>query len=305
MLELKLRKSHGTAFQDFLGEFMGRIYPGDFVPIRAHGRLGDGGMDGYHKSTDTLYQCYGARNGAVVDVASVREKMVEDFYTARRTTPQMRKWMFTHNLIDLPRPMYDTLREIDVIAAQHGIESGFFDIHMFGSLLPRLSEDDLEDLIGIRVFNDADRDRLPETVSNIFAGIVAAMDQKLPDPSEIGEVPLDKMDYNLIPTRWRNNLTLFYSYSPIVTEILAAYPEELATETIPAYLRSEYKKLKAQGNDAGSILKHLHEGLAGYVNESDGRHEASMAILATMFESCIIFEDKEDILVPELVDDPA
>ncbi|MDK4724934.1 ABC-three component system protein [Rhizobium phaseoli] len=305
MLELRLRKSHGTAFQDFLGDFLGRIYPGDFVAVRAQGSLGDGGMDGYLNSTDTLYQCYGARNGAVADVKTVCRKMVEDFHTARLTTPRMRRWMFTHNLLDMPRQMVDTIDEIRVIAAEHGIQTGFFNIDMFRNLLPRLSEDDLEDLIGIRVFNDADRERLPQTVSDIFSGIVAAMDQRLPDRTEIGEVPLDKLDYNSIPTRWRNNFTLFYSYSPIVTNILSAYPEEAATETVPAFLRSEYKKLKAQDNDAGSILKHLHESLAGYVNESDGRYEASMAILATMFESCIIFEDKKDIQTQELVDDPA
>ncbi|MFD1330303.1 hypothetical protein ACFQ33_20650, partial [Mycoplana ramosa] len=204
MLELKLRRSSGQAFQDFLAEFMGRVYPGDFVAVRAQGSLGDGGMDGYLNSTETLYQCYGARNGAVTEVRDVCKKMVDDFHTARRTTPRMKEWLFTHNLMDCPRLMLDTIDKIKLLAAEHGIKVGLFDINMFRQLLPRLSEDDLEDLIGIRVFSDADRERLPKTVSDIFAGIVSAMDQDLPALAEVGEVPLDKLEYNEIPVRWRN-----------------------------------------------------------------------------------------------------
>ncbi|PDS34696.1 hypothetical protein CO665_29530 [Rhizobium anhuiense] len=305
MLELKLRKSGGTSFQDFHGEFMGRLYPGDFIPVRAQGSLGDGGMDGYLESSDTLYQCYGARNGAVTDVRDVCKKMLADFHTARESTPRMKRWLFTHNLIDLPRQMVDTYQQIRAIAQGHGIETGLFDINMYRDLLPKLSEDDLEDLIGIRVFNSADLDRLPAAVSEIIAGIMEAMEDGLPADAPITEVPLDKMDYNNIPGRWRGNLTLFLQYSPIVKEILARYPDPKAPEFAPLFLQAEYKRLKEQGLDAGTILKILHENLAGYVNENDGRQEASMAVLSSMFESCIIFEDKEDTKTTELVNDPA
>ena len=194
----KLRDSSGTAFQDFLADFMGRLYPGDFVAVRAQGSLGDGGMDGYLNSTDTLHQCYGARNGSVVDVRDVCEKMVKDFHTARGTTPRMRKWLFTHNLIDCPRPIVDALARIRIIAAGQGIETSFFNIDMFRQLLPRPSEDDLEDLIGIRVFSDADRERLPQTVSDIFAGIVRAMEQELPSLAEVAEVPSAALPMSLL-----------------------------------------------------------------------------------------------------------
>jgi hypothetical protein len=62
-LELKLRKSSGDAFQDFFSVLMGQLHGSDFVRVRAFGKLGDKGCDGYLMTSGQVFQCYGAVNG--------------------------------------------------------------------------------------------------------------------------------------------------------------------------------------------------------------------------------------------------
>ncbi|MCY0149635.1 hypothetical protein OEG84_18460 [Hoeflea sp. G2-23] len=86
MLELKLRRSSRTEFQKFHADFMGRLYPNDYIPVGAHGNLGDGGMDGYLQSKNAVYQCYGADNGKSFNVRYVIKKITEDFDLAIKKT---------------------------------------------------------------------------------------------------------------------------------------------------------------------------------------------------------------------------
>ena len=292
MLDLKLRSSDGKSFQDFVAEFFSRLHPGDFIRVRTHGNRGDGGMDGFRPSDGTLYQCYGAREGFVDRIDSVCDKMKADFETARSSTPAMRRWLFTHNLTDIPRPLVDAYLEVLAAGESHGIEVGLLGPQMFRQLLDGLKEDDLEDLIGIRVYSADAVDRLPETVNQIIKRVIEEIDAAPPRDRRQGKPPVEKFDYNAIPSRWRDNLALYPLHAPMVAGILGSFPDGTTPLVMPDFMHMRYVALKAEGFDAGGILKHLHEELAGYVNEYDGRYEAAMAVLAAMFESCVIFEDK-------------
>ena len=299
LLELQLRKVHGIAFQDFVGSFMGAIHPDDFVRVRAHGRLGDGGNDGFRLSDGTLYQCYGAYNGHVQDIKYVCEKLGEDFEKARLSTPQMRKWRFTHNLMDMPQPLLQAYLDLVPTIEAHGIEPGLFGKDGFQSLLPQLSEDDLEDLIGIAVHSKLDTERLPETVRLLVKRVMDGMDSPMAVARDMTIPPREKLEFNAIPERWRKNIVMNLMHADIVTEIIGT--DATASDAMPFYIKSSYLGLAAQGLDAGEILKHLYEELAGYINEFDGRYEASIAIIAALFESCVIFRDKGTEALPGTV----
>lgn len=297
MLDLKLRSSDGKSFQDFVADFLSRLYPGDFIPVRVHGNRGDGGMDGFRPSDGTLYQCYGARQGFVERIDGVCGKMKADFETARANTPGMKRWLFTHNLIDVPRPLVDAYSELRTAAETHGIEVGLLGPPMFRQLLDGLNEEDLEDLIGVGVYNADTVERLPEAVNQIIKRMIESLDAAPPRDRRQGKPPVEKFDYNDIPSRWRANLTLYLLHAPMVAGILGSFPDGTAPLVLPDFMHMRYVALKAEGFDAGGILKHLHEELAGYVNEHDGRYEAAMAVLASMFESCVIFEDRLAVAV--------
>jgi hypothetical protein len=65
VLELKLRKSIGDAFQEFFSAMMAKLHSDDFVRVRPFGSLGDKGCDGYLQSCGQVFQCYGALNPRV------------------------------------------------------------------------------------------------------------------------------------------------------------------------------------------------------------------------------------------------
>jgi len=292
MMDLKLRSSDGKSFQDFVSNFFSRLYPDDFIRVRTHGSRGDGGMDGFRPSNGTLYQCYGAREGYVDRIDSVCDKMKADFEAARTSTPAMKRWLFTHNLTDMPRPLVDAYLDVSATGLSHGIEVGLVGPQVFQNLLNELEEEDLEDLIGVRVYNANGVERLPETVNLIIKRVIEEMDAVPPRDRRHSNPPVEKFDYNDIPSRWRNNLTLYLLHAPMVRDLLASFPDGATALIMPDFMRMRYVMRKAEGFDSGGILKLLHEELAGYVNEHDGRYEAAMAVLAAMFESCVIFEDK-------------
>jgi hypothetical protein len=113
LLELRLRQSHGDAFQEFFSVIMGHLHGSDFVRVRAYGSLGDKGCDGYLQSTGQLFQCYGAHNGETKKVATLTKKMNDDFATAKTKLGSiMREWHMVINLVDgVPVEAIETLRK--------------------------------------------------------------------------------------------------------------------------------------------------------------------------------------------------
>lgn len=124
-LELRLRQSHGDAFQDFFSGVMGHLHGDDFIRVRAFGKLGDKGCDGYLISTGQLFQCYGALNGETKQVAKLTKKMKDDFATAMtKLGGIMKEWYMVLNLIDgLPVEAVETLAELQ--GANPKIRFGF------------------------------------------------------------------------------------------------------------------------------------------------------------------------------------
>ena len=58
---------------------MSKRHGSDYVRVRAYGRRGDKGCDGYLQSSGQVFACYGALNGELGRVSYLVEKMEEDF----------------------------------------------------------------------------------------------------------------------------------------------------------------------------------------------------------------------------------
>lgn len=224
LLDLKLRSSDGVSFQDFVADFLGRLYPGDFIPVRPHGRRGDGGMDGFRPSDGTLYQCYGARQGFVERIDGVRAKMKADFETARSSTPAMRRWLFTHNLIALPRPLVDAWLEVGSAGRSHGIEVGLLGPPMFRRLLDGLGEDDLEDLIGIRGHGGDEAGRLGEAVSGIIERMIGSLELAARRGRRGGIPSVGRSAGNGVPSRRAASAAPDALHPPIAAETAGSFP---------------------------------------------------------------------------------
>jgi tetratricopeptide (TPR) repeat protein len=99
LYELRFRaqflESKAAAFQDLFVAVMSKAHPGDFMPCRPWGSVGDRKNDGYLKSERTLFQVYAPNELRMAETVS---KVVADFTEA---LPHWRDyfntWVFVHN----------------------------------------------------------------------------------------------------------------------------------------------------------------------------------------------------------------
>jgi len=148
-LELRMRRSSGDAFQDFFSLVMGKVHRDDFIRVRAFGRRGDKGCDGYLKSNGQVFQCYGALNGSQGKVDYLIAKMDEDYHTAVSAIAEiMKEWHMVHNLVDgLPIEAIEKLKDLE--KTDQTRRFGFMGLEGFAEKIFSLEESAIEDLLGI------------------------------------------------------------------------------------------------------------------------------------------------------------
>jgi hypothetical protein len=114
--EVRFLKSRGLAFQDLFSEVMENAYPGDFMRVRPHGRLGDFKCDGYLPSQKTVFQVYGPDE--MRSLRTLLKKIQDDFDGALRYwKDRMSRWVFVHNCVTgLSAPAVQLL---DDLGTQH------------------------------------------------------------------------------------------------------------------------------------------------------------------------------------------
>lgn len=291
-LELKLRRCNGDAFQDFFSTVMTLSHGDDFVRVRAFGKLGDKGCDGYLQSCGHVYQCYGALNGST-KVKTLTAKMETDFAKALAGVPSiMKHWHMVHNMVDgLPSEALITLGALK--SANDGLGFSFFGHDGFESRIFALEMAKLEDLLGV-VATSQDAQNLQPAELRDLVGAVAALADQLPvDVNEVRPVSVDKLDFNKLPPTWRWLIANGWQNAHHVDDYLARHSNPLIGEHIAQVLRVRYRYLKAQDLPPGEIMTSLYELVTGSPTGSiaPARQVASQALLAFLFESCDIFED--------------
>ncbi|MGO8141963.1 hypothetical protein AB9F42_03905 [Rhizobium leguminosarum] len=308
-LEQRLRTHVGTAFQRFFSDVMEKLYP-DFQRVKPQGSLGDKGNDGIFLNGGTIHQCYGADNGHVQQAKQAAKKVVKDFETTRLARPGIKRWLFTHNLVDgLPDEFVSALLEVKALGAQHGIEVGKYGKEEFLADVRRLQPHEKNRILGMDAFHDDALERLPHSIKDIVNSIMDQVDtEEFVSLGPAKAVPIEKFEFNRIPRNWRTWLTAALQDAPIALDCISQHANPLAAGAVPDFFKMKYLEARLGNPSPGDILHKLHTMLVGGVRSLDTegmRGYAGHVLLATMFESCQIFEDKEASTVLELVHDPA
>jgi hypothetical protein len=290
-LQLRLRQVHGDHFQAFFSKVMSSLHKDDFVPVRAFGSLGDKGCDGYLLSCGRLFQCYGKMEDAAVAVATIVGKINGDFTLAKANFGEtMKEWYFVHNLANgLP---VEALLAIDGLKkANPDLKIGLmgpdvFETHVFG-----LDEADLIGLLGPAGTAEHTKAMRVEEVAAIIASIVTSVDADTPPVADPKPVPFNKMDFNKIPTHWRQLLESGSKNARYVDDYLDQTTDPELGQKMAGVFRGRYESLRAQDLTPKVIMGMLYEGITGIGAVSIERQVAAQALLAFLFESCDIFED--------------
>ncbi len=290
-LELKLRRSHGDAFQEFFSDVMERLHGTDFVRARALGRLGDKGCDGYLRGSGQVFQCYGKLHDAPVSAATVVEKIDTDYAKAAAALPAiMREWHFVHNLFDgIPVDAIEKLEELERLNASHrfgfigppGFEERVFglDEHHIGALLGPVAT--AEDTMNMRV----------EEVSDLMKAVIAGMDELPFADARPNLPPEDKLELNKIRGPWLRIIKGAGPNATIVADYVEQHPDPEMGKRVAKVFSTRYAELEAEHLPPGTILTKLYEGITGIGSVSPERQVAAQALLAYLFEACDIFKD--------------
>jgi hypothetical protein len=289
-LELRLRRSHGNAFQALTASLMARIHGDNFIPQCPWGNKGDLSCDGYLRSPPTVFACYGPENGGSSRQPSdLVSKATSDYSGAVAKWPAMKEWTFVSNYMGvIPAPVTRALEEL---STDGKVVVSYFGWNRFEHHLLEMDAEIIEDLIGeIPVTEDYIRLQ-PAAVREVVNSVAAAFSLKY-----LGEttrpVPAHKLEMNKIPAchaaAIRNGLL---GRDVVESCVLEDADASLATRLFVAF-NDKYKELRAQGFDPGQIVDKLSDFALAGRSGSTVEMTASWAVIAYLFEKCSIFEDK-------------
>jgi len=292
-LELKLRKCHGDAFQDFFCTMMLKVHGDDFVRVRAFGKLGDKGCDGYLQSSGQVFQCYGALDGGGDGkVAYLIGKMSVDYAKAATAIAAiMKEWHMVHNFVDgLPIEAVEKLEEIR--KADKERKFGFISMEGFEERIFALDVANIEDLLGPAATARDAQNLQPVELRDLIAAVAAAADEVKSNVEPIAPVPAEKLVFNKLPGHWHSLIAGGWQNAHYVAKYLDRHYDPLVGEKIAQLLRDRYQYLKAQNLQPSAIMSQLYEMVTGIGSVTPARQVAAQALLAFLFESCDIFEDQ-------------
>jgi hypothetical protein len=253
-LELRLRRCSGTAFQDFFGDVMSKRHGSDYVRVRAYGRRGDKGCDGYLQSSGQVFACYGALNGELGRVSYLVEKMEEDFCKALDALASiMKEWHMVHNLVDgLPVEAIEKLEALR--QANKNRQFGFIGLEGFEERIFALDPQKIEDLLGrVATSRDAQDLQAPE-LRDLITGIAAAADAVQADVTAIKPVPPEKLAFNNLPSHWRWLIAAGWQNAHLVSAYVGQHYDPMIGERVADVFRTRYRYLKDQHLSPGAIM---------------------------------------------------
>lgn len=289
-LELKLRKCHSDAFQDFFSTVMGLLHGDDFVRVRPYGALGDKGCDGYLQSSGQLFQCYGALAGELKQVATLTTKMTHDFTKSlKHLATLMKEWHMVHNIADgVPVDALTTMEGLRT--ANPSLTFGFVGIEGFSERVFRLQPAQIESLLGPAA-SDADAATLDmAALRDVVQHLRSETDVIDFNVQDLRPVPLHKLTYNNLPNHWKQLIAGGWKNAHLVGQYFDRHPDPLTGERLAKLFSNRYEYLKAQHLSPGDIMGSLYELVTGIGCVPPQMQIAAQSLLAFLFENCDIFE---------------
>lgn len=289
-LELRLRRTHGVAFQDFFGDIVDRVHGSDYVRVRAFGSLGDDGCDGYLQSSGRVYQCYGKGQDSGLKVKDLLGKVEEDYGKAKtKLASIMKEWTFVHNLHDgVPVQLPVKIEELRAANPEHVFSQA--GPPAFWSWIARMARADIEDVLGPAP-GLAERTTLDLVeVSQLLEALLVRMDDVPVVDTAPVLVPSDKLERNSIDGVWRFILVQSLPLSRDVRSYIDEQPRPELGPAVAEALSRRYVDLKSQELSPSDILAQLYDDIVGVGSASAKRRIAGQALMAYLFEACDIFE---------------
>lgn len=291
LLELKLRRTTGNAFQTFFGDVMEARYGDDYVRVKPYGALGDKGCDGYKSSDGSVYACYGAQNGAAGSVSQLVAKMEDDLAKAsQHLSAIMTSWHMTHNIIE-GVPTEALLKKTEFENAHPNLSFGFVGPGTFRQIMSELDQPIRDNFLGPAAQNKDYQLLQMAEVRDTVEAIVSAVAAPESGVDTIAPVSPEKLAFNKLSGASQHILRSGRINAPHIDEYFSSHHDPMRGEHVAEVFRDKYTELKAQGLGPDAILTELYVFVAGPGDVAVPRQVAAHSLLSFLFDSCDIFEN--------------
>lgn len=280
--QLVFRTTHGTAFQDFIGDVLDRRFGEDFFRIKAGGRQGDRKCDGIITSRRILLQVYAPER---MNSPTAVKKIDEDLPGAVEGWGLLfDQWVFLHNQFKGLSP--DIAQHLISVDGRYGKVVRHWSEPQVQELAEELTESDLQAVLGpLPDF----RNLSPVTVADITT-VVLAVAQQISANETIAPVPRDKLDANGLSDDVKELLRAGTQKSRNVRDLFEKWHDPELGDRVAAAFRTRYDQVKAAGMSPDEIFKELWAFAGGGRYLEPSKECATLSLLAFLFEQCDIFE---------------
>lgn len=283
----KLRR---TAFQDWFGDIMLRRFPDDYLKIRLS--KGDGGLDGYRLSTQTVYQVFAPREYSPREIV---RKIQGDFKLAKKTLAEsrlvMNEWVFVHN--DPDDLAHEVVAELAKLQRDNpDIIIRRWELTAIWNEISQLPENELIDLFGVAPTLEMLERLCYQDIIPVIEHLATGQAPPLPptDPPS-----LRKLEFNDLSPERADFVIRGRVKQGLVESYLNEMPDDDKPEAIAQAFRDKYASLKDAGFNADRVFDELWLFTGGQAFASDPvRFAAVMTVLAFYFDNCDIFENAPD-----------
>ena len=280
----KFLLSRAAAFQDFFSTIMETRHPEDFQRVRPWGSQGDQKNDGYLKSTRTIFQVYAPNE---LKAAEALAKIHEDFFGCLpHWEDHFDCWTFVHNAKDGLGP--EVLKYLLQLNSDHTqIDVRHWGYEELRRVCFSISDAGLEVIFG----------SVPDVESMMTVGyeeiqpvIQAIARTPATSDEDLRPVSADKIQANMLSPAVQQFLHVGMVKANIVAAYLRKNHDPQLGDRVAARFKSEYESIRSREADPDLIFGQLLEFASGTTLPSLGRLSAVLAVLAHLFEECVIFE---------------
>jgi HEAT repeat protein len=147
--QLQFLEARGMAFQNLFNSIMSKLHPGDFMPCRPWGAIGDRKNDGYLKSERILFQVHAPNEiSSRTTLLKMLAKIESDFTEALPYWERyMDAWVFVHNSRDGAPP--DVIEKLLALGCDHApLKVEAWGYEELWQRVQRLTPESLQALLG-------------------------------------------------------------------------------------------------------------------------------------------------------------
>lgn len=290
LLRQQLVDMDGTQFERFVDRLLGFLHT-DYLPVRAHGPLGDVGADGLMLGDKILYACYSPRTEVL---AEVRKKFRSDLLkaiTKRKGT--FTTFRFTVN--DSRDPGIHPFLSLTINRARtkvHPVGIDIYDADRIGNDMVRLDLVAVEDLLMCRI-------PVEDRVYSIGLVDLAPLLEHLGERRRIA-APLDaipdvnayKIEFNRLRLgpEVHAALTEGMRYSHLVDDYYAGLNSVDEHDRVAQGFRAYYERVRDEARSDEDLWHRLHQYILGNHSVTITTTKCASIILAHFFERCDLYE---------------